>query len=73
MIISRLEWEAYDVHSGLLEVSWRLFDNFTHTDIVHGKSYERPQGQTQVVSVEIYQLIISPHFVYCYKIDSELF
>jgi len=53
-----LEWEAYDTHSGLLEVSWRLFDNFTQTDIVHGKSYERPQGQTQVITVDIYQRII---------------
>ncbi|XP_053401094.1 uncharacterized protein LOC123523194 isoform X2 [Mercenaria mercenaria] len=38
------EWEVYDEHSGLYEIEWRIFDNFTKTDIEHGHSFESLQG-----------------------------
>jgi hypothetical protein len=40
----RFEWEVYDEHSGLYELEWRIFDNFTNTDIQHGHSFESLQG-----------------------------
>ncbi|KAL8561571.1 hypothetical protein ACOMHN_024807 [Nucella lapillus] len=40
-----IEWEAYDIHSGLREVQWRVFDNFTGQDIVHGQEFVQAQGQ----------------------------
>lgn len=49
----RIEWEVYDVHSGVYEVFWRIFDNFTKTEIVHGKSHESIQGDTQVLKRKI--------------------
>ncbi|KAL3841826.1 hypothetical protein ACJMK2_019925 [Sinanodonta woodiana] len=40
-----MEWELFDVHSGIHNVSWRLFDNFTNTDLVHGEEAVPPQGE----------------------------
>ncbi|WAR05117.1 hypothetical protein MAR_020486 [Mya arenaria] len=44
-----IEWKAFDVHSGLYEISWRLFDNFSRTDVVHGHSYESPQHGSSIL------------------------
>ncbi|WAR04422.1 hypothetical protein MAR_019791, partial [Mya arenaria] len=41
-----IEWDVFDVHSGLYEISWRLFDNFSNTDVVYGHSYEYPQHES---------------------------
>ncbi|XP_078334035.1 uncharacterized protein LOC111124258 [Crassostrea virginica] len=39
-----IEWIAYDYHSGLNNIAWRLFDNFTGTDIIHGYEDIPAQG-----------------------------
>ncbi|XP_060580924.1 uncharacterized protein LOC132737608 [Ruditapes philippinarum] len=44
-----IEWEAFDFHSGIHEISWKIFDNFTKTEVVHGHSYEPPQGETETI------------------------
>ncbi|KAL4221421.1 hypothetical protein ACF0H5_019679 [Mactra antiquata] len=41
------EWEVYDEHSGLHEISWRIFDNYTNIEILHGHSHEPPQGEAE--------------------------
>ncbi|CAH1787741.1 unnamed protein product [Owenia fusiformis] len=35
----RFRFKAFDIHSGLHTVHWRLFDNFTNTEVVLGESY----------------------------------
>ncbi|XP_060604506.1 uncharacterized protein LOC132757271 [Ruditapes philippinarum] len=42
-----IEWETFDYHSGIHEVSWKVFDNFTKDVVVHGYSNEPPQGETK--------------------------
>jgi hypothetical protein len=32
----RIEWDAFDYHSGIDSLEWRLFDSYTKTDIIHG-------------------------------------
>ncbi|XP_053398434.1 uncharacterized protein LOC128556766 [Mercenaria mercenaria] len=44
-----IEWEAFDYHSGIHEVSWKIFDNFTKNVVVHGQSHEPPQGETKTL------------------------
>ncbi|XP_053398947.1 uncharacterized protein LOC128556937 [Mercenaria mercenaria] len=44
-----IEWEAFDYHSGIQEVSWKIFDNFTKNVVVHGQSHETPQGETETL------------------------
>ncbi|XP_053400999.1 uncharacterized protein LOC128557566 [Mercenaria mercenaria] len=44
-----IEWEAFDYHSGIHEVSWKIFDNFTKNIVVHGQSHEPPQGETKTL------------------------
>ncbi|XP_060596240.1 uncharacterized protein LOC132750310, partial [Ruditapes philippinarum] len=42
-----IEWETFDYHSGIHEVSWKVFDNFTKDVVVYGNSNEPPQGETK--------------------------
>ena len=49
----RIEWIAYDYHSGLDNIAWRLFDNFTGTDIIHGHEDIPAQGMANVCLVHI--------------------
>ncbi|XP_067680773.1 uncharacterized protein [Haliotis asinina] len=42
-----IEWVSYDDHSGLEAVTWRLFDNYTGADVVHGVDHVSAQGETQ--------------------------
>ena len=44
----RIEWIAYDYHSGLDNIVWRLFDNFTDTDIIHAHEHIPAQGMANV-------------------------
>jgi hypothetical protein len=44
----RVEWIAYDFHSGLDSIAWRLFDNYTGTDILHGHEDIPAQGMANV-------------------------
>ncbi|XP_061181031.1 uncharacterized protein LOC133189645 [Saccostrea echinata] len=39
-----IEWIAYDHHSGLNNIAWRLFDNFTGLDVLHGHEDIPAQG-----------------------------
>ncbi|XP_064635756.1 uncharacterized protein LOC135492940 [Lineus longissimus] len=39
-----IEFEAYDLHSGIKEVYWKVFDNYTNTDVVHGHQNIGHQG-----------------------------
>ncbi|XP_046365956.1 uncharacterized protein LOC124141846 [Haliotis rufescens] len=45
-----IEWVAYDEHSGLEAVSWRIVDKYRGRDIVHGVQHIRAQGETSSVS-----------------------
>ncbi|WAR05722.1 hypothetical protein MAR_021091 [Mya arenaria] len=46
----KIEWNAFDAHSGLYEISWRLFDNFSNTEVLHGHSYESPQHESNTLT-----------------------
>ncbi|CAG2242937.1 unnamed protein product [Mytilus edulis] len=39
---NQIEWEAYDIHSGLYSVFWRLYDSMT--DVLHGHEDVIAQG-----------------------------
>ncbi|XP_046570853.1 uncharacterized protein LOC124279103 [Haliotis rubra] len=41
------EWLAFDDHSGLEIVSWRIYDNFTGSNIYHGEDHISAQGDTK--------------------------
>lgn len=40
-ILNRICFNAYDLHSGLSEVSWALYDR--ETEVVHGRKHEPPK------------------------------
>ncbi|ESO83749.1 hypothetical protein LOTGIDRAFT_168990 [Lottia gigantea] len=42
-----IEWIAYDLHSGLETVVWKLYDNFTADVILHGSQHIPEQGKAQ--------------------------
>jgi len=44
----RIEWDAFDYHSGIDNLEWRLFDNYTKTDIIHGHEVMHSQGDSSV-------------------------
>ena len=39
---------AYDYHSGIDSIHWRLYDNFTGENILHGHEDLFAQGSSQV-------------------------
>ncbi|XP_071084119.1 uncharacterized protein [Haliotis cracherodii] len=41
-----MEWVAYDEHSGLETVSWRIVDKYQGLNIVHGLQHIAAQGET---------------------------
>ncbi|XP_067663316.1 uncharacterized protein [Haliotis asinina] len=45
-----MEWIAYDEHSGLETVSWRIVDTFQGLDIVHGDQHITAQGETNSIA-----------------------
>ncbi|XP_052095904.1 uncharacterized protein LOC127731085 [Mytilus californianus] len=45
-----IEWDTFDYHSGIDSVHWRLYDNFTGSDILHGQSHLIAQGQTENIT-----------------------
>ena len=55
LLLDSIEWEAYDLHSGIKEVYWKIFDNFTNTDVVHGHQNIGHQGKYDV-SIGLSQL-----------------
>ena len=48
MNYSRIEWDAYDYHSGIESLYWKLFDNFTENILEHG--HEDLISKTALVS-----------------------
>ena len=44
----RIEWDAFDYHSGIDSLEWRLFDNYTKTDIIQGHEVMHSQGDSSV-------------------------
>ena len=44
----RIEWEAFDYHSGLDSVSWKLYDSYGGSDVVYGKEDIVAQGNSTV-------------------------
>ena len=42
----RIEWDAFDYHSGISNLQWRLFDN--HTNILHDYDVMHSQGESSV-------------------------
>ncbi|KAK3581570.1 hypothetical protein CHS0354_031918 [Potamilus streckersoni] len=46
----QIEWELFDFHSGIHNVSWRLFDNFTKKDFLHGREAVPPQGEAETLA-----------------------
>lgn len=44
----RIEWIAYDLHSGLKSIYWKLLDNYTGENIIHGHEDIPSQGGAKV-------------------------
>lgn len=49
----RIEWLAYDYHSGIDSIYWRLYDNVTGDEIIHGHEELFAQGSTEVRAVSV--------------------
>lgn len=49
----RIEWMAYDYHSGIDSIYWRLYDNVTGDEIIHGHEDLFAQGSTEVRAASI--------------------
>lgn len=47
-IFYSIEWNAFDIHSGIDSLHWRLFDNFTMTNVLHGHENLHSQGNAMV-------------------------
>jgi hypothetical protein len=47
-VTHRFEWDAFDYHSGIHSVQWKLFDNYTGSDEIHGQSHIHAQGNVDV-------------------------
>jgi extradiol dioxygenase family protein len=43
-----IEWLAYDDHSGLDSVYWKLYDKYSGTVVLHGHEDIIAQGETSV-------------------------
>ncbi|CAC5375358.1 unnamed protein product [Mytilus coruscus] len=44
------EWDTFDYHSGIYSVHWKLFDNYTWSDIIHGSSHLQAQGDASNIT-----------------------
>ncbi|XP_076086955.1 uncharacterized protein LOC143057529 [Mytilus galloprovincialis] len=42
-----IEWDAYDYHSGISQLKWRLYSNYSGINIIHGEIDLPGQGETQ--------------------------
>ncbi|CAG2200973.1 unnamed protein product [Mytilus edulis] len=45
-----VEWNAFDYHSGIDNLEWRLYDNYTKTDIIHGHANLHSQGNSENIT-----------------------
>lgn len=53
-----IEWVAYDLHSGLHSIFWKLYDNCTGEDIIHGYDDIPAQGHTLVSTIKHINMLI---------------
>ncbi|XP_060596188.1 uncharacterized protein LOC132750262 [Ruditapes philippinarum] len=44
-----IDWKAFDYHSGIHKLSWKIFENITKTDITFGEINEPPIGETKTI------------------------
>lgn len=59
-----IEWVAYDLHSGLHSIFWKLYDNYTGEDIIHGYDDIPAQGHTRVSAIKhINMLLFSGNYL----------
>lgn len=49
---------AYDYHSGIDSIHWRLYDNFTGENILHGHEDLFAQGSSQVSGERLKETLI---------------
>jgi hypothetical protein len=60
--ISSIEWKAFDYDSGLNQVEWWLYNNYTGIE-EHGKAAKPAQGDDEHQVMEIYHMTFGQ--VYC--------
>ncbi|XP_071123148.1 uncharacterized protein [Mytilus edulis] len=46
-----IEWEAFDLHSGLDSVNWKLYDNYGGAVVLHGHEHIIAQGNSENLTV----------------------
>ena len=56
----RIEWDTYDVESGLYSLVWRIYDNYTGEEIVYGTAFDSLQGNTVVGEITIFSSTHAP-------------
>ncbi|XP_060563406.1 uncharacterized protein LOC132722840 [Ruditapes philippinarum] len=44
-----IDWKAFDYHSGIHKLSWKIFENITNTEITFGEFNEPPIGETKTI------------------------
>ncbi|CAG2197001.1 unnamed protein product [Mytilus edulis] len=65
-LISAFEWDTFDYHSGIYSVHWKLFDNYTGSDIIQGSSHLQAQGDASNLSYCENKYQNSPRGYDCY-------
>lgn len=58
IILFSIEWVAYDLHSGLHSIFWKLYDNYTGEDIIHGYDDIPAQGHTRVSAIKHINMLL---------------
>lgn len=68
----RIEWVAYDLHSGLKSIYWKLLDNYTGEDIIHGHEDIPSQGGAKVckIFISFYIFFFYVHLIHLHAILS---
>lgn len=62
----RIEWIAYDLHSGLKSIYWKLLDNYTGENIIHGHEDIPSQGGAKVgITIHIFFTIFTLRRTIC--------
>lgn len=61
---------AYDFHSGIDSIYWRLYDNVTGDEIIHGHEDLFAQGSTEVRAASIIDITII--YTYFFKLLNDI-
>ncbi|KAK3611479.1 hypothetical protein CHS0354_039090, partial [Potamilus streckersoni] len=65
-----IDWLAYDIHSGIDYVSWRLYDNHTGQTIVHGLNRSSLQDESSDKEYQVKYMQYKPEAdYYCTPFD----